>query len=39
MRRNLIFKNLINNTYYKIRAKENELFKSVKYDKKMICLF
>ncbi|WP_291090054.1 MULTISPECIES: hypothetical protein [unclassified Empedobacter] len=32
-RRNLIFKNLINNTYYKIHAKENELFKSVNIDK------
>ncbi len=32
-RRSLIFKNLINNTYYKILAKENELFKSVKTDK------
>ncbi|STD59098.1 Uncharacterised protein [Empedobacter falsenii] len=32
-RRNLIFKNLINNTYYKIRAKENELFKSLNIDK------
>jgi len=29
----LIFKNLINNTYYKIHAKENELFKSVNIDK------
>jgi len=29
----LIFKNLINNTYYKIHAKENELFNSVNIDK------
>lgn len=29
----MIFKNLINNTYYKIHAKENELFKSVNIDK------
>ncbi len=29
----MIFKNLINNTYYKIHAKENELFNSVNIDK------
>ena len=32
--RNLVIKNLINNTYYKIHAKENELFKSINIDKK-----
>ncbi|MEG0984515.1 hypothetical protein, partial [Algoriella sp.] len=31
---NLVIKNLVSNTYYKIHAKENELFKSINIDKK-----